>query len=414
MAHMSKKGDWFVARFTWDGKEYKKSLKTKDSGDAKAALREVENRLHDLHRGKVAIPPGVDSGDFIVWGNGAQRKGEPRAAAPTFVELTNAYLLAQKGFKAESTVTTEGIHLKTAAAALGRLANAPVDQLRHRDLVAVLQTRLQQVTDTTVKKERQTIIALFAWAVQQEILDSSPAAGLPPIKADRDRPPFRTFEEVEEMLGQGGLNDAQAVELWECLYLTSAEIGEILGLAKSADEGFAYPMFALIAYTGIRRGEMLRLRWIDVDFRRGLVTARSLKQSRQKRETSRHIDLHPELASILEQFRRKRPKGQYVLGVGKSLAPLTKSQANEAFRRVLRGTRWEQTMPSGRKKIIIGFHTFRHGFASNLAVQGIDQRIIDQWMGHTTEAMRRRYQHLFPQKLAESIRVLSYGPPISA
>ena len=40
MAHMSKKGEWFVARFTWNDKEYKKSLKTRDEGDA--------NRVADL------------------------------------------------------------------------------------------------------------------------------------------------------------------------------------------------------------------------------------------------------------------------------------------------------------------------------------------------------------------------------
>ena len=276
--------------------------------------------------------------------------------------------------------------------------------------MAILHRRLQEVTDTTVKKERQTLISVFAWAVQQEIIDSSPAAALPVIKADRDRPPFRTLEEIEEMLKQGGLDDAQAAEVWECLYLTPAEIGEILGLVQErADDDFAHIMFAVIAYTGIRRGEMLRLRWLDVDFRRKLITARSLKQSRQKRETSRDIDLHPELEAILTAFREKRRKGQYVICSAKSGEPVGKDQANDAFHNALAGTRWERKMPSGKKKIVIGFHTFRHSFASNLAATGVDQRIIDKWMGHTTEAMRCRYQHLFPKKLSEAIQMLSFS-----
>jgi integrase len=45
----------------------------------------------------------------------------------------------------------------------------------------------------------------------------------------------------------------------------------------------------------------------------------------------------------------------------------------------------------------VGFHTYRHSFASNLAAAGVDQRIIDEFMGHTTEAMRKRYRHLFPK-----------------
>ncbi len=409
MAHLSKKGDWFIARFTWL-EEYNKSLKTKDRDDAAAALRDVENRIHDLHRQKVQLPPHVDPGDFIVWGDAAKAESDSRPAAPTFDELADAYLEASKGFKAESTLTTERIHLRTAQAVLGRTAKVPVDQLRHKDLDGVLQKRLQEVTDTTVKKERQTLVSLFIWAVQQEILESSPAAGLRVIKADRDRPPFRTLEEIEEMPKQGGLDDTQATEIWECLYLTPAEIAEILTLVKKrSEDDFAHAMLALIAYTGIRRGEMMRLRWLDMDFRRKLITARSLKQSRQQRETSREIDMHPELEAILDTYRKQRPRGQYAICTPGSVDALTKDQANDAFRRPLQGTRWERKMPSGKKKTVIGFHAFRHSFASNLAAQGVDQRIIDKWMGHQTEEMRKRYQHLFPKALSESIRKLSYA-----
>lgn len=102
-------------------------------------------------------------------------------------------------------------------------------------------------------------------------------------------------------------------------------------------------------------------------------------------------------------------EGLYAICKPGSVDALTKEQANDAFRRSLQGTRWERKMPSGKKKTVIGFHTFRHSFASNLAAQGVDQRIIDKWMGRQTEEMRKRYQHLFPKALSESIRQLSYA-----
>jgi hypothetical protein len=34
---------------------------------------------------------------------------------------------------------------------------------------------------------------------------------------------------------------------------------------------------------------------------------------------------------------------------------------------------------SGKKGVVLGFHCFRHSFASNLAIKGIDQRLIDLW-----------------------------------
>lgn len=71
MAHLSRKGDWYVARFTYLGKEHKKSLKTRDREDAEAALHNVESRIHALLRGLKQVPANVDTGDYIVWGDAA-------------------------------------------------------------------------------------------------------------------------------------------------------------------------------------------------------------------------------------------------------------------------------------------------------------------------------------------------------
>ena len=59
----------------------------------------------------------------------------------------------------------------------------------------------------------------------------------------------------------------------------------------------------------------------------------------------------------------------------------------------------------------IGFHTYRHSFASNLAAAGVDQRIIDEFMGHQTEAMRKRYRHLFPKNRRSAIESFSLASP---
>jgi integrase len=51
-----------------------------------------------------------------------------------------------------------------------------------------------------------------------------------------------------------------------------------------------------------------------------------------------------------------------------------------------------------------GYHVFRHSFASNCALKRLGQRIVDAWMGHQSEAMRRRYRHLFPEQQDAAIR----------
>ena len=145
----------------------------------------------------------------------------------------------------------------------------------------------------------------------------------------------------------------------------------------------------------MRRGEVLRLRWSDVDLDRGSITARSRKQSRQRKEVAREIDLHPELRRELLAWQSQRPKGQFVICRAEDLTPIDGDRANRHFWQPMRGTTW--CLNSKKNWFKIGFHTYRHSFASNLASRGIDQRVIDHAIGHQTDEMRKRYQHLFPK-----------------
>lgn len=120
---------------------------------------------------------------------------------------------------------------------------------------------------------------------------------------------------------------------------------------------------------------------------------------------SRRIDLHPELKSLLLDWRQKRPRGQFVVSDADSLDCLTPKGSYARFWQPLRGTRW--CLSSGKNLFKIGFHTYRHSFASNLAAAGVDQRIIDEFMGHQTEAMRKRYRHLFPKHRRSAIESFS-------
>ena len=53
--------------------------------------------------------------------------------------------------------------------------------------------------------------------------------------------------------------------------------------------------------------------------------------------------------------------------------------------------------------VLKGYHVLRHSFISALVNKGIDQRIIDELVGHQTEAMRRRYRHLYPDVKQKAI-----------
>ena len=82
--------------------------------------------------------------------------------------------------------------------------------------------------------------------------------------------------------------------------------------------------------------------------------------------------------------------------------PITRDEAHDHFKRTLAGSKWEK---------LRGWHVFRHSFCSNCAAKGIDQRIINAWVGHQTEEMVRRYRHLIPNQQQEAIRLVFGNEP---
>lgn len=156
-------------------------------------------------------------------------------------------------------------------------------------------------------------------------------------------------------------------------------------------------MLCFAAFTGARRSEILRCRVVDLDYEGLTVLIREKKRGRGQR-THRRVPLAPLLASVLKDWLAKHPGGSELFTQparvvrskkkGAGARPLTRNEANDHFRRAIQGSRWE-----GKLR---GWHVFRHSFASNCAAKGVDQRLIDAWMGHQTEEMRHRYRHLFP------------------
>ncbi len=284
-----------------------------------------------------------------------------------------------------------------------------IDKRTRQDLDRFLQARLQIRDASTVCRERNTLVRFFQWVVSQDYLTESPAALLEPIPCGTDLPPFRTMQEIEKILAGGGMDEQQRKDVWECLYLAPPEITELLQTVKQETESrVSFFLHAIPAYTGMRRDDVLKLTWMDLDLEESTITARSQKQSRRRRETRRRIDLHDELRHELQMWREEQATGQYIICQPETLQPLTPDQAKRAFWRPLRSSSW--CLNSKKNWFKLGFHTYRHSFASNLAAAGVDQRIIDEWMGHQTEAMRKRYRLLFPKNRRSAIECFLFDP----
>ena len=233
MANLSKKNGVYLARFRYQGKEYKKSLKTTDRTSALAAMHRVEDAFHRLAICLITVPQDVDAGDFIVSGGtltSPTTKPDPQNV-PT-LDVATAEYLRNLGHMAESNRYTTGVHLRNLKKKLVEKVGLPINLIERRDLEAFLQARLKERAHTTVSKERDTVVRFFDWTVGQGYLRTSPAAGLTKVKSGGDLPPFRTVDEITAILARGGLTRDEEWALWDCLFLAPAEIGEILTLVK--------------------------------------------------------------------------------------------------------------------------------------------------------------------------------------
>jgi integrase len=175
--------------------------------------------------------------------------------------------------------------------------------------------------------------------------------------------------------------------LWHCLFLILPEVEKFLDHVRDAGRpAYVYPMMVFAAHTGARRSEIRRSLVNDFDFAGKTVLIREKKKNYNKDETYRTVPMSPRLEAAMQEWFGKHEGAPHTICTPSGRA-ITDHYATKIMLGAIRRSKWS---------VIPGWHCLRHSFISNCAARGVDQRLIDHWVGHTTEAMRRRYSHLLP------------------
>jgi integrase len=389
MASIHQQGETWYVKFRFAGRQFFKSLRTADESDALRTKARIEGTLIDIGRGRLVIPDGADVWAFIE--SDGRRTGDPKwENPPTLSELFKAYFDAQP-FKEPNTIRTEGYHRDRLLALIG---DKPVHLLTPADVQGFISKRAkdrkrQAVNATTIRKEVATLRMVLNRA--ERLIGRAAPAGLfknldYPKRAEK--PPFQTWAEVERKVA--GLNRKEAKPLWDSVFLSVAEVAELLTYVEGRCKKIPmmHPMLMLCAHTGARISEVRRLRVSDLDLNAGTVLFREKKKSKSS-DTLRRGRLTPAVVAALRVWLASaHPGGPFVFCREPGVA-LTDHVVKNLFRRAVKNSKWS---------VLRGYHVMRHSFASNLAAAGTDQRVIDELMGHTTEEMRKRYRHLFPEQ----------------
>lgn len=419
MASLELRSERYRIVFRFSGAKFQAPLKTTDPKEAQGCLSRLEENLRLLERGRLIPPQDADLSTFLLSDGQVANKPTIIRDVLTLEGLVAEYMTVHSNGALEAnTLATREMHLRHLKTTLGD--DFPLKKLKVSDLQGHITRRSKdsgirkrKLSAYTMRKEVSSFRTIWNWAVQRGLLSTPfPNQGLVYPKMD-EKPPFQSWEEIERQIKRGGLTTADQQNLWDCVFLSVIQIEELLEHVRTQLLlPFVYPMFCFAAYTGARRSEMIRLRIADIDFDGKKALLHEKKRGKGRR-THRHVPLSPVLASILQKWLGEHPGGQEVftkdLVVPRSkvkreqFVALTRNEAHDHFKRAVQDSKWDK---------LRGWHVFRHSFASNCAARGIDQRLIDAWMGHQTEEMRKRYRHLFPNQ--EQAAILSVFSPSQA
>lgn len=155
--------------------------------------------------------------------------------------------------------------------------------------------------------------------------------------------------------------------------------------------------------TGLRVGELLALRWEDVDTVAGRIVVRRTLWRKQegppKGGRSREVALSPEALAALKAHKHLR--GPYVFCTEDG-GRLTHSMVKDVVPATCRR--------AGLAKRITN-HGMRHTFASHLVMRGVPLKAVQELLGHESIEMTLRYSHLTPDVKRDAVRLLD-GPAV--
>ena len=293
----------------------------------------------------------------------------------------------------------EGLIMKT-------LGDRPVVDITTREINALLEAEARRgVSPRTVNKVRQLVSAILGYAVRAEefTLEINPAAA-----AHRRREPpqkvldFYSPEDVEAL--------ARSLADGRHRGPLPRGVGPAEIAARAAEDAQDAEIVRVAAYAGLRRGELLALRWRDVDFvGRKIIVRRAVSGDVDVESTKsgkvREVPLPDQAAGALNRVSRR---GDYT-------GPDDYVFANRYGRR-LDGSALRRRFERARDAAGLGplrFHDLRHTYGSLLVAAGIDLASVKAAMGHSRITTTERYLHARPahEQADRFTRALGGTPP---
>jgi integrase len=197
-------------------------------------------------------------------------------------------------------------------------------------------------------------------------------------------------------------NVARRVKLPQKPESTEIRFLDPVGVRALADaaEGGPYQamdraLYLTAAMTGLRQGELVALRWMDVDWQASRIRVRQnyvLGEfgTPKSRRSTRSVPMADEVAGELDRLSKAAGKpaaNALVFADPFTAGPLHKVAILRRYRRALKAAALDESRR---------FHDLRHTFGTRMAAAGVPMRTLQEWMGHRDIETTQRYADYAP------------------
>ncbi len=269
--------------------------------------------------------------------------------------------------------------------ALPCIGDMYMDAVEHADIVGLRDRLAERLAPATVNSALRVLRTMFGDAV---------------VELDLPRDPTARTKAMTEARADGDPN---------CL--TGEQLARLLDAVQRTTPRH-YPLFRLLAETGMRISEATSLRWEDIDERRGVITIRRSHWrghvGTTKTNRTRTVPMMPGLAQVLAEHRRRMLSAQ---APGLAAGWVFPSKVGGLMSQATPQKPLAAALAAAGIDQRFTLHGFRRTF-NNLLRQATTGEVVRSMTGHVTERMTEHYSHVHTdEKRTAVVRALA---PLSA
>ena len=203
-------------------------------------------------------------------------------------------------------------------------------------------------------------------------------------------------------------------------YYNKEELATFLNDCKASKSTKIFTFFRVLAYSGMRKEEILALTWNDIDFHKNTISInKALKMGLKNRlyvdttktaDSVRVLNMDSQTMNYLREWKQVQLKELFQIGINalNNQAQLVFSNSNNSYIHPSKPREWNMSICKKYNLRFIRIHGFRHTPASLLFRAGVTPKEVQKRLGHKKiETTLDIYTHVYEDESTEAINKLA-------